>query len=205
MGCLFLLSPFFFSGEVVSDASLLSLESFRHLGCFEVLSTFLRSDSQPRCRHVGVRASFLRIRRLVLLSFHHRFSIVFLLISALDATTDAHAWVQLRARQQDKKPPATPTETYLGWHFFCVSVDFFIKKTDATSRPHGHCQPCSRHPQHAQNQQRRLKLQQAAAKAAQENAKAKVNAIVADVKAAPKNLQEKATKAGEAAIGEVKR
>lgn len=47
--------------------------------------------------------------------------------------------------------------------------------------------------------------QQKAADAAQASAKARVDAIVADVKAAPGALQKEATKAGEAAIGEVRR
>lgn len=44
---------------------------------------------------------------------------------------------------------------------------------------------------------------QAAAKSAQDKASAKANAIIADIKAAPENLQKEATKAGEAAIVEV--
>lgn len=45
---------------------------------------------------------------------------------------------------------------------------------------------------------------QSAAKAAQDSAKAKVDSIVEDVKAAPKNLQKDLTKAGEAAVGQVR-
>lgn len=44
---------------------------------------------------------------------------------------------------------------------------------------------------------------QAAAKSAQDNAKAKADSILADIKAAPQNLQKEAVKAGEAAIVEV--
>ena len=44
---------------------------------------------------------------------------------------------------------------------------------------------------------------QSATKSAQDSAKAKVDAIVQDVKAAPKNLQKDIAKAGEAAVGQV--
>ena len=47
-------------------------------------------------------------------------------------------------------------------------------------------------------------IEQAAAKSAQDKAKAKADAIVADIKAAPENLQKEATKAGEAALVEVR-
>ena len=44
---------------------------------------------------------------------------------------------------------------------------------------------------------------QSATKSAQDSAKAKVDAIVQDVKAAPKNLQKDLAKKGEEAVGEV--
>lgn len=44
---------------------------------------------------------------------------------------------------------------------------------------------------------------QAAVKSAQDDAKAKADAVIKDIKAAPATLQKEATKAGETAIGEV--
>lgn len=41
-------------------------------------------------------------------------------------------------------------------------------------------------------------------KSAQDDAKAKADSIIADIKAAPENLQKEAAKAGEAALGEVR-